>query len=262
MASPSEEAAAAAARGGEQGQTSAFHSYSPHQQQQEEEEQGQELFQEEEEWDLLPEIQEKILDYCPLTTTSTAEERGRGRSKRHGAETGGNSSSNSSSTPEDEKIEKRRRRRGSMSEQQPQEEEEEEDGWDDLFQDDGGDEERWEEGHTTSSVRIAGQGDERDDDSHGVKNSGRSRIRSESFCNLTSTGASVDSGSSMVVCWVYMDEWGNEIPYARDTQALLEHEWRAGRVCMYVCMHCIPCTYTRVGSDTRPLNLHSSRSPN
>ena len=32
-----------------------------------------------------------------------------------------------------------------------------------------------------------------------------------------------------MVCWMYLDEWGNEFAYGPQAQLLLEHEWRNGR---------------------------------
>lgn len=32
-----------------------------------------------------------------------------------------------------------------------------------------------------------------------------------------------------LVCWIYLDEWGNEFAYSPQSQVLLEHEWRNGR---------------------------------
>lgn len=40
---------------------------------------------------------------------------------------------------------------------------------------------------------------------------------------------SLPSASNSMVCWIYLDEWGNEFAYSPQAQVLLEHEWRNGR---------------------------------
>jgi len=40
---------------------------------------------------------------------------------------------------------------------------------------------------------------------------------------------SLPPASNSMVCWMYLDEWGNEFAYGPEAQLLLEHEWRNGR---------------------------------
>jgi len=40
---------------------------------------------------------------------------------------------------------------------------------------------------------------------------------------------SLPPASPSMVCWMYLDEWGNELAYGPEAQILLEHEWRKGR---------------------------------
>lgn len=40
---------------------------------------------------------------------------------------------------------------------------------------------------------------------------------------------SLPPASNSMVCWMYLDEWGNEFAYGPEAQLLLEYEWRNGR---------------------------------